>query len=148
MLTRVATSPSRICDARRAPAALLSPEDSTMPDLRRLGCLVLEVNAVPMPLDAPTRERDISLVFALLRIERVTETITKEGEAQHRQTDRQHGEEKHVRIGLDVSRITPFGDHLAPTCLWWSNADTDETECRFGEDGGWNTERQCHDDRR
>ena len=78
MLTRVASSPSRICDARRAPAALLSPEDSTLPDLRRLGCLVLGVNGAPMSLDVSTWLRGVSLVLAPLRIECVTQAIAEE----------------------------------------------------------------------
>ena len=78
MLTRVASSPSRICDARRAPAALLSTEDSTLPDLRQLGCLELEVNTAPMSLDVSTQQRGVSLFLTPLRIERVSETIAEE----------------------------------------------------------------------
>jgi hypothetical protein len=78
MPTRVPSLPPRICDARRAPAALLSTEDSTLPGLRRLGCLELEMNAAPMSLDVSHRQRGVSLVLAPLRIERVTETIAEE----------------------------------------------------------------------
>ena len=47
-----------------------------------------------------------SLLVVALRIERVTKTIAQEGEAQHRQTNRQDREEKHVRIGANVLRLT------------------------------------------
>src|SRR5215211_8961581 len=90
----------------------------------------------------------MSSVSVPLRIERVTETVAEEGEAQHRQTDGQNGEEKHVRIGLDVPRIAPFSDHLTPAGLGWSDADTDVTECGFNENRGWDTKRQRHNDRR
>src|ERR671917_201955 len=102
MSTRVAPSPSRVSGARRAPAALLSTEDSTLPDLRRLGCQVLGVNPAPMSQDVPTRERGVSLILAPLWIERVAESIAQEGKAQHRETDRQHREEQHMGVGLDV----------------------------------------------
>jgi hypothetical protein len=46
--TRVASSPTLVTGAKRAPAALLSPGDSTLPDARRRGCLVLGVDASPM----------------------------------------------------------------------------------------------------
>ena len=115
--------------------------------MRRLGCLVLARDRRGRTRGRCTRMRRV-ISLAPLRIERVTETIAEEGEAQHRQTDGQYGEEKHVRIGLDIPRIAPFGDHLAPTRLRRSDANTDVTQRRFDEDRGRNAKRQCHDDRR
>ena len=82
--------------ARRAPAALLSAEAPTLPVLRRLGCLVLGVNGAPVSEDESTLECGVSLVFAPLRVERISHTVAKEGEAQHRETNRQHREEQHM----------------------------------------------------
>src|SRR5918993_1824024 len=148
MPTWVASSPSRVCGARRAPAALLSHKNSTLPGLRRLGCLVLGVNAAPMPQDVPTREGVVSSVFAALGIERVTETVTKECEAQHGEPDRHHREEQHVRTGLDIPGFASFSDHLTPTGLGWPDSDADVAERRLNENCGRNTKCQRYDDRR
>jgi hypothetical protein len=53
MPTRAAAAPSP-SSALGAPAALLSLEDSTLPAVRRLGCLELVENAVPAVQDART----------------------------------------------------------------------------------------------
>jgi len=54
--TRAASLPSLISGANPALAALLSAQDSTLPDMCRLGRLVLEVSAAAKAQDEPTRE--------------------------------------------------------------------------------------------
>ena len=50
------------------------------------------------------RLTDVSDLVIALGIERVTQTVTKEGEPEHRQTDREDREHQHVRIRPNDSR--------------------------------------------
>ena len=67
-----------------------------------------------------------------LRIERVAQTVTEEGEADEREGDADRREDDEVRLGAD--ELLALGDEAAPRRARRLDADADVGERRLGQD--------------
>src|SRR5688572_5014095 len=132
------------------PRAALRARPST-PELddRIVSTLSLTAASLVRPMIGPRRrpvKRAPAAPLLQARIERVAQAVAEQVEAEHRDEDRQPGEERQPGVGLDEGDV---GLEVPPPAgRRRLRAEAEEAERGLHDDRGGDAERGGHDDRR